>query len=272
MKGRINIEPKNVKAVENSMGILEAIAEEPQSFSELISLMNSNKATIHRLITTLENLGYIYKNQYEKYQLTLKICSLGENEMKRNDLLEKARPFLSELVALVNETVVISTFINDTVYYLDKIEWNSALRIVVKPGQTAPLYCVASGKLYLSHFNDEALNHYLDHHPLEPFTENTITSRTALKKEIKKIQQLGFAIDNEEWEEYLRGVAFPIYDFSNEMIAALSISGVSYRFSDEKIHSLVGEISEIAKKISRLLGYVEEENNNMKKRGLNNEK
>jgi IclR family transcriptional regulator, KDG regulon repressor len=238
------------------MKILEVIAEKPRSFSELIDLMNSNKATIYRFITTLEEQGYIYKNQNEQYQLTLKLYSLGKKEIERYNLLEVAKPFLLKLVNKVNETVVISSFTNDAVYFLDKIEWNSALRIVVEPGDSAPLYCVASGKLYLSHFSDEQLDDYFNRQPLSPFTSNTITSIDKLKAEIAKIRSCNFAIDNEEWEEYLRGMAFPIYDYSNKMVAALSISGVSHRFTDEKITSIVDEGAQMASKISGFLGYV----------------
>ncbi len=258
LEGRlILIEQKNLKTIENSMRILEALSDEPRSFFELIDLMDSNKATIHRLITTLEELDYIYKNENNRYQLTLKLYSLGKKEMERHDLLKKARPFLLKLVDEVKETVVISTFTRDTVYYLDKFEWHSALRIVVEPGKTAPLYCVASGKLYLSHFSEEELADYFAKQSLLPFTETTITNADKLREEIAKIRQQGFAIDNEEWEEYLRGVAVPIYDFSNRMVAALSISGVSYRFSEEKITSIVDEVAQIANEISRLLGYEE---------------
>jgi DNA-binding IclR family transcriptional regulator len=239
------------------MRILELIAERPRSFSELIDLMNSNKATIYRFITSLEDQGYVYKNHNECYQLTLKLYSVGKKEIDRYNLHEIAKPFLIKLVTEVKETVVISSFTNDAVYYLDKIESPSALRIVVEPGQTAPLYCVASGKLYLAHFSDEQLDDYFNRQKLSPFTRNTITSIDTMKDEILKVRNCGFAIDNEEWEEYLRGVAFPIYDYSNKMVAALSISGVSYRFTDKIIYSIVDEVSQIAMKISGLLGYVE---------------
>lgn len=261
----MNIEQKRVKSAENTLMILELIAEKPRSFSELIVLMNSNKATVFRLITTIENQGYIYKNQKDFYQLTLKLYSLGKKEIERHDLLEVAKPFLLKLVKDVKETVVISIFTKDMVYYLDKIEWNSALRIVVEPGRTAPLYCVASGKLYLSHFSDEELDDYFNRQLLKSFTVNTITSIDTLKNEIVKIREQGFAIDNEEWEEYLRGIAFPIYDYTNKMIASLSISGVSYRFSEEKIFSIVDEVSLITKKISELLGYINRKEEGIKK-------
>jgi DNA-binding IclR family transcriptional regulator len=255
-KGGSTIE-KNIKTVEKALRILEEISEKPRSFFELIDLMNSNKATIHRFVTTLEKEGYIFKNHDDRYQLTQKLHSLGKKGVEQYNLLEIAKPFLVTLANEANESAVISSFTNDTVYYLDKIESPSALRIVVEPGKGAPLYCVASGKLYLAHLDDEELEAYFTRQPLLPITKNTITSIEQMKDEIIKIREQGFAVDHEEWEEYLRGVAFPIYDYSNKMVAALSIAGVSYRFTVEKVFSIVGEATEIAKQISKLLGYVE---------------
>lgn len=221
--------------------------------------MNSNKATIHRFVTTLEKQGYIFKNQYDRYQLTQKLHSLGKKGIEQYSLLEIAKPFLIKLANEANESAVISSFEKDNVYYLDKIESPSALRIVVEPGKAAPLYSVASGKLYLAHLGEEELEAYFTRQTLTAITKNTITNIDLMKDELKKIREQGFAIDHEEWEEYLRGVAFPIYDYSNNMVAALSIAGVSYRFTLEKVYSIAGEASVIAKKISRLLGYVEQD-------------
>lgn len=220
--------------------------------------MSSNKATIHRFVTTLEKQGYIFKNQSDRYQLTQKIHSLGKKGIEQYNLLEIAKPFLVKLANESNESAVISSFSNDNVYYLDKMESPSALRIVVEPGKAAPLYSVASGKLYLAHLNQEELEAYFNRQPLIAITKNTITSFDQMKDELIKINEQGFAIDHEEWEEYLRGIAFPIYDYSNKMVAALSIAGVSYRFTVEKAFSIVDKAAEIAKQISKLLGYVGE--------------
>ncbi|MEF7564071.1 MULTISPECIES: IclR family transcriptional regulator [Bacillus] len=263
--GGILIE-QNIKTVEKALKMLEEIAGKPRSFSELIDFMDSNKATIHRFVSTLENLGYIAKNQEDKYQLTPKLHSMGTKGLEQFDLIQIAKPYLAELANEVNESAVIAGYTNDTVYYLDKIESPSALRIVVEPGKTAPLYSVASGKLYLAHLTVEQLEDYLDRQELKPITENTITDKEAMKKELKMIQMQGYAVDHEEWEEYLRGVAFPIYDYSNQLVSALCIAGVSYRFTEEKVQTVVSKASEKAKEISSLLGYVNKE------RGVLNEK
>ncbi|MBM7703562.1 DNA-binding IclR family transcriptional regulator [Bacillus iocasae] len=221
--------------------------------------MNSNKATIHRFMTTLENLGYVTKNQQDKYQIAPKFHTLVNKGAEQYNLLEIAKPYLTQFAYEINESVLLAGYINNTVYYMDKIESPSALRIVVEPGKTAPLYSVASGKLYLAHVTDEEVEEYVNTYPLTQITSNTITCKEAMKQELREIRRKGYAVDHEEWEEYLRGVAFPIYDYTNQLVSALCIAGVSYRFTKEKVTCIAPKAAEMAADISRLLGYVKKE-------------
>lgn len=249
-KGGGHIE-KNIKTVEKAMMILEEIAERPKTFSELVVLMKSNKATIHRFVSTLENLGYISKDARLRYQLTSKVYSMVTRNVFQYKLREVAIPYLQMLANEIEESTAIATYTGDDVYYLDKVESSAAaLRIVVEPGKTAPLYCVASGKLYLAHLSERELEAYFERQQLKAFTENTITSREALREEIAKIKVNGYALDREEWEKYLQGMAFPIYDYSRNLVAALGVAGFSYRLTDEKISLIVEKATKIASEIS----------------------
>lgn len=231
------------------MHILELISNRPSTFIELVELMNSNKTTIYRFLTTLETLGYIKKNEDHRYYLTSKFHSIGMN----NYFIESIKPYLKKLAHDVKESIVIATYSNNQVYYLEKIESPLAHRIVVTPGESAPLYCVASGKLFLAHLTDEELEKYFKKVQLRAITGNTITSKEQLINEIKKIRKQGFAVDHEEWQPYLRGVAFPIYNHSKQMIASLAIAGVSYRLTEEKLTTVVPKGLKTAELISNLL-------------------
>lgn len=239
------------------MRILEDIADRPKKFAELIDSMKSNKATIHRFVTTLENLGYIQKNEQDCYQITQKVHSLGMKGFFQVHLIEIIKPYLKDLANEINESTFITSYSNDKVYYLEKIESPSTLRIVVNPGESAPLYCTASGKLYLAHLSENELEAYFERQQLMPITENTILNKEKLKSELAIIRHQGYAIDNEEWQQYLRGVAFPIYNYLNQIKGSLSIAGVSYRFTDDKIASVVPKAFELSKKITNLLGNAE---------------
>lgn len=245
---------QNIKTVEKAIRILEQIADRPSTFTELIQLMNSNKATIHRFLTTFENLGYIKKHDDDRYHMTTKLHSIGMKNYFQLHFLDIIKPYLIDFANEVKESTVIASYSNDKVHYLEKIESPSALRIVVSPGESAPLYCVASGKLYLAHFTDDELESYLDREPLKEITENTILSKEKFRNEIAKIRKQGFAVDNEEWQQYLTGIAFPIYDNTNQMVASLCIAGVSYRMTEEKIRTVVPKAMELSEKISNLIG------------------
>ncbi|MGD6941512.1 IclR family transcriptional regulator [Cytobacillus gottheilii] len=244
-----------MKAVEKAFQLLELIVEHPRSFMDLITLMKSNKATIHRYVSTLESLQYIEKNENDDYQISYKFQTLGTKVFFELKLFDMVKHQLEELSVKVNESAIISTYRHDTVFYLGKVESPSALRIVVDSGKTAPLYCVASGKLYLSHLSETELEDYLLRQKLSKITDNTITDQNVFREEIRKIRSQGYAVDHEEWEEYLRGIAVPIYDHTGKIVASLSIAGVSYRFTPEKVEFAVSESLIVAGKISNLLGY-----------------
>jgi DNA-binding IclR family transcriptional regulator len=253
-KGDLNIEPK-LKTVEKAFYLIEHLAEQPRSFNELIHLMNSNKATIHRFLSTLESLGYINKNPFDLYELSYRFFQLASSMTAEASVIQAARPFMKKLLECAGESVLLAGFSTHEVRYLDKVESSQALRIVLQPGELVPFYPVASGKLYLSQLTEEELERYLDMVPLVPFTRHTIVERSRLLEQLEEIRERRYAVDHEEWQEGIKGAAFPIWDGQNRLAAALCIAGVSYRFTDEKIENIRKKAASIAGDISAQLGY-----------------
>lgn len=248
---------QKLKTVEKAFNLLEHLANQPCSFNELIHLMNSNKATVYRFLSTLESLGYVEKNPSDLYQLSYRFIQLTSKMTMEANMIQMARPFMKKLLERVEESVLLAGFTGHEVRYLDKVESSQALRIVLEPGKQVPLYTVASGKLYLSQLPEEELDRYLNMVPLVPSTKHTIADPVQLLEQLENIRQQQYAVDHEEWEEGIKGVAFPIWDGGNRLVAALCIAGVSYRFTDEKIESIRGYAANIAAEISIQLGYKE---------------
>jgi len=90
---------------------------------------------------------------------------------------------------------------------------------------------------------------------LPPLTENTITDKRELEKELSKVREQGFALDREENEKNVRCVAAPIRNYQGEVIAALSISGLIFRIDRNAQNSLKEALIETSEKISKRLGY-----------------
>jgi DNA-binding IclR family transcriptional regulator len=122
-------------------------------------------------------------------------------------------------------------------------------------GKRAPLYCTALGKVLLAYLSTEERKKILGEKMLPRLTENTITDKGELKKELNKIKKQGFALDREENEKNIYCIAAPIRNYQGEVIAAISISSPIFRVDKNVQNNLNEALIETSKKISKRLGY-----------------
>lgn len=245
-----------IKTVEKAFKILEMIAEKPMTFTELLLKTKSNKATIHRFLSTFEQIGYVTKDHQEKYFLSQQWFQIAMKAKDQLDIVDVARPYLNSIAEHACESTLLAQFAGDQVLYVEKIESNLAARIVLDVGKQAPLYCVASGKLRLAYYSEKQLDIYFARNNLKPHTENTITNKELLFLELEKIRENGYAVDREEWEKGLKGIAFPIFNARRELAGALCVAGLSYRFHDELMKESIILGKQASKDISMRLGFL----------------
>ena len=124
-------------------------------------------------------------------------------------------------------------------------------------GRRAPLHCTGLGKVLLAYLPEKERKRILFRKELPRLTENTITNKRELEKELNKVREQGFALDREENEKDVRCVAAPIRNYQGEVIAALSISSPIFRIEKNAQNNQKKALLEISKKISKRLGYNE---------------
>ena len=171
-------------------------------------------------------------------------------------LLRQAKPILERLVKDCNETSYVAIFKEGYVVYLDVVETDLTVRVVSRVGSRLPAHCTAAGKVHLAFMSDEEIEALFPERQLKPYTPNTITDRDALKTELKKIVDQGYAIDNEELDPGVRCVAGPIRDYTRRIVGAVSVSGPSMRFTDERIEKeLIPLVMQASEDLSTRLGF-----------------
>jgi len=142
------------------------------------------------------------------------------------------------------------------IIYLDAVETDMTVRVVPRVGSRLPAYCTAAGKIQIAYMSDEELENYLPTKELKRYTDNTITDRDLLKKQLKIIAEQGYALDNEELDIGVRCVSAPIRDYTRRIIGAVSISGPSMRFPDERVDKeLIPLVIKASEEISAKLGF-----------------
>lgn len=248
-----------IQAVSHALDLLEQFHGETDELgvTELSKRLKLHKNNVFRLLATLESRGYIEQNRVtENYRLGLKTLELGQTFIKQMGLLRQSKPVIENIVSTCNETTYIAVLKEFHIIYLDCVETSKTVRVVPRVGSRLPAYCTAAGKVQIAHMSSDELDQYLPAAELTRFTPNTITDRDQLKKHLAQIAEQGYAIDNEELDDGVRCVSAPIRDYTRRIIGAVSISGPSMRFTDERIDKeLIPLVINAAEEISTKLGY-----------------
>ena len=249
---------ERVQSVERALCILEIVADHDGiSLTEISKLSQLNKATVHRLLSTLISLGYVEQNSKTgHYGLTFKLFQLGNKKVEQIDSFKIARSFISELSNQIEETVHLVVEDNKEVVYIDKFEpTNLVFRMHSRVGKRAPMYCTAVGKALLSHYTDDIIKDVWDHSDIKQLTSHTITNFNTFMEEVASIRSEGYAVDNEENELGIYCIASVFYNHKGEVEGAISISIPKTRFLENSPKYYIEKSLAYSAKISRALGY-----------------
>lgn len=249
----------NVQSLERALTILNKLSEYPDGIqiTRLAEEVGLTKSTTHRLLATLVNMNYVSKsNETDKYKLGLQVLFLSKDLLNNSNIVSAAKPLLEQLSRELNENVHLCIEDSYKVVYIDKIESNQPIKMASRIGSRASMYSTAVGKVLLSGMDQKQLNNAISKMNFIQKTAATITTPEALYQEIEQVKQQGFALDNLENEEFMRCIAFPIYNYEGKIIASFSISGLSERMTDKYLfENLAITMKKCSIEISRSLGY-----------------
>lgn len=244
-----------LSSVGNALDILDLLSrKEFLGVAEISKELKLGKTSVFRLLYTLEAKGFVLKDGHAKYMLSKKFSYFGDVVAQRRDDYALAKPELIKLRDRVNETVHMSMLLsNNHVIFVEKINANHNLQMQSRIGFEMPAYCSGMGKVLLSVFLDTERERELKELKFEKHTETTISNCEDLLKELRKIKQQGYGIDNEESEVGLACVAVPVLDKDGNCHLAISVSGAAQRIM-ENAERYIKELRKTAARISELLG------------------
>lgn len=256
-KDEVDKQPDSVSSVLKVFGILQALGEErAHGITELSQRVMMSKSTVYRFLQTMKSLGYVaQEGDTEKYSLTLKLFELGAKALQNVDLIRSADIQMRELSRLTRETIHLGALEEDSIVYIHKIDSLYNLRMYSRIGRRNPLYSTAIGKVLLAWRESEEVKSILAEVSFQKNTSRTLTSTGALITQLERVRAQGFGEDNEEQEEGLRCIAVPIFDRFGVVIAGLSISFPTIRFTEEEKGNYVAMLHRAARLISEQMGY-----------------
>ena len=246
-----------LQALDRAFAVLDLLANSATSLglAEIADALGLHKSTAHRFLMVLERHRMVERAQAGKFRLGLRLCDLGSRAIEQFDLRERAQLHLKTLVAEVEETAHLCILEKTHMVYIDKQEPERSIRMISRVGASSPIHCTAVGKAILATMPRARVEELLPDLRLERFTRRTMTSREALLKELERTSRRGYAVDDEEREEGVRCAGVAILDGRGEAVAAVSISGPSFRVTMQKIPQIAGKLMTCVKGIQQDLGY-----------------
>jgi len=247
-----------VQALDRAFAVLDLLAESdtPLGLAQVASSLQLHKSTAHRFLMVLERHRMVERTTNGKFRLGLRLFDLGNRAIDQYDLRDRAQPHLRRLVTETEETAHLCILEGAHVIYIDKIEPARAVRMITRIGASNPVHCTSVGKAILAFLPEERIADILRRTRFERFTHRTIATPEALRTEIEKTHRRGYAVDDEEFEEGLRCIAVPLLDAQRQPVAAVSVSGPSFRVTAQKLPSIANNLLQCVRGISADMGYV----------------
>ncbi len=248
---------QTVQSVERTFHILEALCENEAGIVELAERVQLNKTTVHRLLGTLVELGYVKQNEETlQYGLSAKFLTFGESVARQMDIITIAKPFLRALSNETNETIHLVSLEGNQAVYIDKLESTESIRMYSYIGKNIPLYCTAVGKIFLAFSDQLDFDEWYqaEKEKIVPLTERTIVTYEGLKDVVNTVREQGYAVDDEENEFNTFCVSAPIFDHLKRVRYAISVSAPKFRVLDKDFETYVQLVQDTAAKISKEIG------------------
>jgi len=244
-------------AVPKALRVLEVVSarERPMSIAEISGALGLPPPTVHRLVGTLEILGFVGREPGRRrivegarlVNLGLQVLQAAASDGARHAVLEA-------LARKTGESCNLGVMASGHVVYIDRVESQWPLGLRFEPGSRVPLHCTAIGKLLLSELPQDALEARLASSASTRYTATTLTDPRRLKAELAAIRKQGYSTDNQEFMSGVVCIAVAVRAPGSERTCAgLAISAAEARMTLAGMKRFLPDLRRAAGQFSRVL-------------------
>src|ERR1700751_5267905 len=248
-----------VQCVDRALLIIETLAEDNEGYrlSDLAVRTGLSTSTLHRLLATLEKRPFVQSDRYEsKWHVGAQSFAVGATFTRRRHFVAQAMPYLRKLRDQTRETANLAVVDDESIIVLTRIESREIMRSLTKVGGRVAMVASGVGKAALATYPDEDVSAIIRRHGMPRPTEKSIIGGRVLSREPAAVRRQGYAVDNEEARMGLRCVAAVVFNDCSEPLAAISVSGMTSRVTEERLPELGKAVREVAAELTAAIGGV----------------
>lgn len=245
-------------ALERALSILELLADHPDGMRmrEIADHLSLPSNSVFRITGKLEDRGYLLRDGEDmRYRLSRKLLALGYAAVGEDKLTEQSLDIMRRLRDETHETVLVG--IRDDVegLVLEQVASTQPVKFLVDPGTRFPLHTSAPGKAVIAFLPAEEREALLSRMVFTRFNANTLDSRGKFEADLVNVTALGYGLDRGEQIDGLHCVASPIFNHRGYPMAALWLTGPSFRFPPSDFDRIGKKVAAAAQLISKRFGY-----------------
>jgi DNA-binding IclR family transcriptional regulator len=245
-------------AVERALAMLEAVSQESDGLSnaEISRKLQIPKSSASYILRTLEKQGYLTRNpETGKYRVGLKVLSLSRGALSGIDVREVALPIMRHLMEKTNLTCHLAILDGPDAVYIEKVEPGGFIRMDTWVGRRMRVHATSVGKALVAHIAQGHLEKILAERGMEKRTAKTIITLPRLLKELERVREQGYAVDDEENNKGARCVGAPVFNQSGMIEASIGLSGTINQVNPQTMPRILEHLKDAARHVSMQLGY-----------------
>jgi DNA-binding IclR family transcriptional regulator len=243
-------------AVERALSILEAIAQRDSAMthSEISRKLEIPKSSVTYLLRALERCGYVQRDRASgAYRMGLKVLSLARGVQVGSDIKDTALPILESVVERCGLTAHLAVLDQGDAVYVEKVDSPGFIKMDTWIGKRMDLHSTGVGKALVAFSSASEVEALIKGRGLKKKTPRTIATHAGFLRELEKVRERGYAIDDEENSLGARCVAAPVFDGFGKVLAAVGLSGTTGQIDKVSVRKTAEIAKEAAREISRRL-------------------
>lgn len=238
-----------------ALQLLVLLGDRPASLDELAAAVGVHKTTVLRLLRTMAQEHFVFRDGSHRYHLGARIHELSSRGLDQREVRGIAAPHLARFNREHGRTTHLSELSGDEIVYIDKLESHDNIRMASRIGLRGPVHSTAAGKVLVADLPEPELDALLARLTFPRRTPNTITDAAAYRAELAQVRELGWGHDGEENEPSINCIGAPVRDATGRVVAAVSVSVPDIVMTDEQLRTLLPLLMGVVEAISRDCGW-----------------
>jgi DNA-binding IclR family transcriptional regulator len=244
-----------IESVDSALRLLRMFLDtERIRISEAAAGLGVAPSTAHRLMAMLQYHEFVVQDgRTHEYMPGPNLTRIGTAATEHLDLRHHARPLMERLSAATGETVGLGTLHGASVLYLEGVEGPQVLRVAPRLGVLIPAHCISMGKALLAALPVARLEALYPTEDLPGLTERSVSRKSALLAELKRIRRRGYAQSSGESESGVASIAMAVVDAAGSPRAAVSVAAPAGRLTSESVAAWLPGLRDCVTQLSGLI-------------------